>query len=102
MKTLRGTFQSMHVRNFRLFFVGQLISQCGTWMQTIALGWLVLQLSDNSGFAIGFAIALQFIPTLLFGVWGGVIADRFDKRTRAAVDPGRDGSRGGHCSRWST
>jgi MFS family permease len=78
---LRGTFQSLHVRNFRLFFVGQLISQCGTWMQTIALGWLVLQLSDNSGFAIGLAIALQFIPTLLFGVWGGVIADRFDKRT---------------------
>ena len=58
----RGTFQSMHVRNFRLFFVGQLISQCGTWMQTIALGWLVLQLSHNSGFAIGLAIALQFMP----------------------------------------
>jgi MFS family permease len=80
MSSLRGTFQSMHVRNFRLFFVGQLISQCGTWMQTIALGWLVLHLSHNSGFAIGLAIALQFIPTLLFGVWGGVIADRFDKR----------------------
>ena len=44
-------------------------------------GWLVLHLSHNSGFAIGLAIALQFIPTLLFGVWGGVIADRFDKRT---------------------
>jgi MFS family permease len=71
----------MHERNFRLFFVGQLVSQCGTWMQTIALGWLVLHLSDNSGFAIGLAIALQFVPTLLFGVWGGVIADRFDKRT---------------------
>src|SRR6476619_4113916 len=50
-------------------------------MQTIALGWLVLHLSHNSGFAIGLAIALQFIPTLFFGVWGGVIADRFDKRT---------------------
>ena len=81
MKTLRGTFQSMHVRNFRLFFAGQLISQCGTWMQTIALGWLVLHLSHNSGFAIGLAIALQFIPTLLFGAWGGLIADRFDKRS---------------------
>ncbi len=81
MTNLRGTFQSMHIRNFRLFFAGQLISQCGTWMQTIALGWLVLHLSHNSGFAIGLAIALQFIPTLLFGVWGGVIADRFDKRT---------------------
>ena len=78
---VQGTFQSLHVRNFRLFFAGQLISQCGTWMQTIALGWLVLQLSHNSGFAVGLAIALQFIPTLLFGVWGGLIADRFDKRT---------------------
>ena len=81
MKSLQGTFQSMRVRNFRLFFTGQLLSQAGTWMQTIALGWLVLHLSHNSGFAVGLAIALQFIPTLLFGVWGGVIADRFDKRT---------------------
>lgn len=81
MRSLRGTFQSMRVRNFRLFFFGQLISQGGTWMQTIALGWLVLQLSHNSGFAIGLVIALQFVPTLLFGVWGGVIADRFDKRS---------------------
>ncbi len=77
---MSATFQSMRVRNFRLFFAGQLISQCGTWMQTIALGWLVLHLSHNSGFAVGLVIALQFIPTLLFGVWGGVIADRFDKR----------------------
>ena len=81
MTRLRGTFESLHIRNFRLFFAGQLISQCGTWMQTIALGWLVLHLSHNSGFAIGLVIALQFIPTLLFGVWGGVIADRFDKRS---------------------
>ena len=91
MKSLRGTFQSLHVRNFRLFFFGQLISQCGTWMQTIALGWLVLHLSHNSGFAIGLAIALQFLPTLLFGVWGGVIADRFDKRKVLLVHAGRDG-----------
>jgi MFS family permease len=80
MKSLRGTFQSMHVRNFRLFFTGQLISQGGTWMETIALAWLVLHLSHNNGFLIGLAIALQFLPTLLFGVWGGAIADRFDKR----------------------
>jgi MFS family permease len=78
--SLRGTFQSMHVRNFRLFFTGQLISQGGTWMQTIALNWLVLHLSHNNGFLVGLAIALQFLPTLLFGVWGGAIADRFDKR----------------------
>jgi len=81
MTMVQGTFRSLRVRNFRLFFAGQLISQCGTWMQTIALGWLVLQLSHNSGFAVGLVIALQFIPTLLFGAWGGLIADRFDKRT---------------------
>jgi MFS family permease len=81
MKSLRGTFQSMKVRNFRLFFAGQLVSQCGTWMETIALTWLVLHLSHNNGFLVGLAIALQFLPTLLFGVWGGAIADRFDKRT---------------------
>jgi MFS family permease len=81
MNAARATFKSLHVRNFRLFFLGQMVSQCGTWMQTIALGWLVLHLSHNSGFAIGLALALQFIPTLLFGVWGGMIADRFDKRT---------------------
>ena len=81
MSSARATFKSLHVRNFRLFFYGQMVSQCGTWMQTIALGWLVLKLSNNSGFAVGLVIALQFIPTLLFGVWGGIIADRFDKRT---------------------
>ena len=93
MKSLRGTFQSMHVRNFRLFFTGQLISQGGTWMQTIALNWLVLHLSHNNGFLVGLAIALQFLPTLLFGVWGGAIADRFDKRKVLLVHPGRDGRR---------
>ena len=80
MSSVRGTFQSMQVRNFRLFFTGQLISQGGTWMQTIALNWLVLHLSNNNGFLVGLAVALQFTPTLLFGVWGGAIADRFDKR----------------------
>lgn len=75
-----GTFRSFHVRNFRLYFLGQVVSQSGTWMQTIALSWLVLQLSHNSGVAVGFLVALQYLPTLLFGVWGGVIADAFDKR----------------------
>ena len=80
MSAARATFRSLHTRNFRLFFFGQMVSQCGTWMQTIALGWLVVQLSHNSGVAVGLVLALQFIPTLLFGVWGGYIADRFDKR----------------------
>ncbi len=84
MATARGiastTFRSLRTRNYRLFFVGQGISLCGTWMQTIALGWLVLQLSHNSGIAIGAVIALQFVPTLFLGAWAGVLSDRFDKR----------------------
>jgi MFS family permease len=74
------TFRSLQIRNYRYYFWGQGVSLCGTWMQTIALSWLVLDLSHNSGFAIGLVLALQFLPTLLFGAWGGVIADRFDKR----------------------
>jgi MFS family permease len=74
------TFRSLRTRNYKLYFFGQSASLIGTWMQTIALGWLVLDLSDNSGFAVGFVIALQFLPTLLLGAWGGVVADRFDKR----------------------
>ncbi len=84
MASARGiastTFRSLRTRNYRLFFVGQGISLCGTWMQTIALGWLVLNLSHNSGIAIGAVIALQFVPTLFLGAWAGVLADRFDKR----------------------
>ena len=81
MTSLRdGTFRSFRIRNFRLYFAGQVVSQSGTWMQTIALGWLVLQLSNNSGVVVGLLVAAQYLPTLLFGVWGGVIADSFDKR----------------------
>jgi MFS family permease len=74
------TFRSLKTRNYKLFFYGQGASLIGTWMQTIALGWLVLDLSDDSGFAVGFVLALQFVPTLVLGAWGGVVADRFDKR----------------------
>jgi MFS family permease len=81
-KTLRGvrtTFRALRNRNFRLFFAGQLISQAGTWLTTIALTLLVLQLT-HSGVAIGLLTAAQFGPVLLFGAWGGLIADRSDKR----------------------
>ena len=76
------TFHSLRVRNYRLFFFSQLISLSGTWMQTTAQSWLVLNLTGESGagFALGLMMALQFLPLLLFGVWGGVIADRLDKR----------------------
>src|SRR5258706_12006135 len=74
------TFRSLRVRNYRLFFFGQVVSQCGTWIQTIAVGWLVLRLSHNSGFAVGLVTALQFVPMLVLGAWAGVLADRLDKR----------------------
>jgi MFS family permease len=77
---MRKTFASMHVsRNFRLFFVGQLISVTGTWVNWTAGAVLVLRLTD-SGIALGIEAALLFLPVLLFGVWAGSIADRFDKR----------------------
>jgi len=76
---LLSTFSSLQVRNYRLFFFGTLVSMSGTWMQTVALGWLVLRLSGD-GIAVGANLALQFLPMLLFGMWGGVFADRFDKR----------------------
>jgi len=74
------TFASLSVRNYRLFFIGQGISQCGSWMQSIAQGLLVLELT-GSGTALGLVIALQNLPVLFFGPWGGVMADRFPKRT---------------------
>src|SRR3989338_5875399 len=74
------TFASLKIRNYRLYFIGQAISMSGTWMQTVALGWLVLQLT-HSGSQLGLVVGIQFVPILLFGAWGGVIVDRFDKRT---------------------
>jgi MFS family permease len=76
---VRSTFYSLNVRNFRLFFIGQLISQIGTWLTMIALTLLVLH-RTNSGIAIGGLVACQFGPVLLLGAWGGLIADRSDKR----------------------
>jgi MFS family permease len=73
------TFRSLHVRNYRLYFFGQIVSLTGTWMQSVAQAWLVLQLS-HSGLALGLTTALQFGPMLVGGPWGGVIADRSDRR----------------------
>jgi MFS family permease len=75
----RQTFRSLEVRNFRLFFIGQAISQAGTWLQLIAQTLLILRLTD-SGVALGLVTAAQFVPTLLLGAWAGVISDRVDKR----------------------
>ena len=73
------TFRSLHIRNYRLFWFGQLVSVSGTWMQTVAQSWLVLSLT-GSGVDLGITVALQFLPMLLFGMYGGLLADRSDKR----------------------
>ncbi len=75
----RDTFKSMHVRNFRLFFGGQLISQIGNWLTMIAMTLLVLKITGN-GLAVGIMAACQFLPVLVIGPWAGLIADRSDKR----------------------
>ena len=77
---LKQTFASARAsRNFRLFLTGQFLSAIGTWMTFTATGWLVWQLT-RSGSALGINAALQFGPMLVIGAWGGVLADRFDKR----------------------
>jgi MFS family permease len=79
--TLAATFRSLKVRNYRLFAAGQVISLSGTWAQRVAQDWLVLELSHDSGVALGITTGLQFLPVLLFGLYGGVLADRYDKRS---------------------
>src|SRR6202000_1833709 len=73
------TFSSLKVPNYRLYFTGQSISLIGTWMQMTAQSWLVLTLT-HSGTALGVIVALQTLPVLLLGPYGGVVADRVDKR----------------------
>ena len=74
------TFASLHTPNYRRYFAGQAVSLVGTWMQTVAQAWLVLELT-GSGTALGLVAAAQFLPILLLAPYGGVLADRLDKRT---------------------
>jgi MFS family permease len=76
---LRQTFIALRERDFRIFFIGQLISVTGTWMQTVAQGWLVLTLT-GSPFVLGVAAAARSIPVLILVVPAGIAADRFDRR----------------------
>jgi MFS family permease len=86
MTTARRTFVSLRNRNYRLFFYGQLTSQIGSWMQRIALAWYVLELTKSpqyphgSPIAVGVMAFMQFLPFTLFGLFAGVITDRFDAR----------------------
>jgi MFS family permease len=76
----RGTmFAALRVRNYRLYTAGQIVNVAGNWMQNVAIGWLVLQLTHN-GLALGAVTAARYLPILLFGPWGGLVADRLDKR----------------------
>jgi len=76
---VRRSFHSLSVPNYRRYFAGQVVSLSGNWMQTVAAVWLILSLT-GSGVAVGLTTALQFLPMLLFGAWGGLFADRFPKR----------------------
>lgn len=79
MGYLRRTFSAFGVRDYRLYAIGQIISVCGTWMQKLAQAWLVLVLT-HSGLLLGVTTALQQLPTMLFTTYGGVLADRYDKK----------------------
>src|SRR5450755_4990068 len=75
----RRTFSALQIPNYRRFFIGQSTSLVGTWMQSVAQGWLVYTLT-NSATSLGLVIALQTLPVLLLGPYAGVVADRVDKR----------------------
>src|SRR3984957_17081224 len=75
----RGTFRALHSRPFRLYFAGQVASASGTFLQATAIGWLVLKLTGSAA-ELGLVLAAGGVPSLLFGPWGGVIADRMDLR----------------------
>ena len=75
----RGTFRALHSKPFRLYFIGQGASASGTFLQQTAMGWLVLKLTGNAA-SLGLVLAAGGVPSLLFGPWGGSIADRVDLR----------------------
>jgi MFS family permease len=79
LRTFAQGFRSLSNRNYRLFWFGQLVSLAGTWMQDVALSWLVLELT-NSPVDLGLAMTIRFAPALLLSLYGGVLADRLRKR----------------------
>gem|GEM_PF-19891 len=79
------TFRSLRVRNYRRYATGQLLANTGVWMQRVAQDWLVLDLTNGSPMALGLTVGLQFLPMLLFGLWGGGLADRFRRRQMLLV-----------------
>ena len=92
------TFAALRVRNYRLFAVGSLVSNTGTWMQRVAQDWLVLALTGSAG-ALGITTGLQFLPIVLFSPIAGVVADRYSKRIVLAITQVVDGRLGGGARR---
>src|SRR5881409_395569 len=86
-RDLGTTFRALGHRNFRLYWTGQLISLIGTWMQSVAQGWLMHRLTDSS-FMLGLLGFMQFLPVLMFSLWAGVVVDRIDKRRLLYVTQG--------------
>nr|WP_307852632.1 MFS transporter [Glaciihabitans sp. dw_435] len=84
------TLSSLRVPNFRLFTLSNVVAMAGTWMQRITQDWLVLELTGSVA-AVGITVALQFTPMLVFGLWGGVIVDRYSKRMLLMVTQGATG-----------
>ena len=76
----RGAFAALTSRSYRIYLAGQSLANMGTWMQSIAQDWLVLDLT-HSATAVGVTMALQFLPMLLFGLHTGLVADRLSKRS---------------------
>ncbi len=88
----RRTFRSISVRNYRLYFTGQVISVSGTWMQTVAQAYLILFILHGTGVDVAVATSLQFLPLLLLGPFGGLVADRHDKRRLLYATQGSAGT----------
>ena len=93
----RQMVSSLHQRNYRLFFFGQLVSVAGTWMQTVAQSFLVLGLT-HSGTQLGLTTAVRFLPMFVFGPLGGVIADRMDKQRVMYITQTLSGLLAGVCA----
>lgn len=83
-RALGRTFSALRIPNYRRYAFGQAVSLTGTWMQRVAQAWLVLELG-GTGTDLGLVTALQFLPLLLFGMWGGLVVDRVDKRRLLAT-----------------
>ena len=87
--SLHRGFVALGVRNYRLYWTGQVISRVGTWMQQVSLPWLVLVLG-GSPLQLGIVAALEFVPSMVLAPFGGVVADRIDKRRAIVVTQDHD------------